>query len=429
MSVTLDLVPRECARQAVNRSDGTSEGMAMPKHLVFILACLCLPPCLDLSAGEGWETFRGDVFRNGNADGSAIPTSFAVKWSHGVERFNSPSLDSSCAVVGGSVFIGMAERSVFSSGGVILCVNAENGTAVWERKTRFPVFSSPAVAAGRVFVGEGYHQDSDCRLYCLDAKTGRDIWTFTAKSHVESSPHATAERVTFGAGEDGIYCLNAVDGKIVWHHPKEHVDISPLVSSGFVFAGTGYGKTAAICLSAKDGKEVWRTEVDVPVWGSPVRVGTRLYLGLGNGSLIQSDPDPKGAVVCLAASNGKKVWRRDLPDAVLTAVAFKKGTILAGCRDGKLYALKPSNGEIAWKCSLGGAAVVASPLVGENEVAAISDSGRLVVASIGSGEILGSFDLSRIVTEETVFISSPALWKGNIIVGSGNRLVCLQKKK
>ncbi len=177
----------------------------MPKHLVFILACLCLPACLDLAAGEGWETFRGDVFRNGNADGSAIPTSFAVKWSHGVERFNSPSLDSSCAVVGGSVFIGMAERSVFSSGGVILCVNAENGTAVWERKTKFPVFSSPAGAAGRVFVGEGYHQDSDCRLYCLDAKTGRDIWTFTAKSHVESSPHATAERVTFGAGEDGIY--------------------------------------------------------------------------------------------------------------------------------------------------------------------------------------------------------------------------------
>ena len=57
--------------------------------------------------------------------------------------------------------------------------------------------STPALAAGRLYVGEGLHEDADCRLYCLEAATGRELWSFAARSHVESSPRVAGGRVFF----------------------------------------------------------------------------------------------------------------------------------------------------------------------------------------------------------------------------------------
>src|SRR5262249_1331273 len=50
------------------------------------------------------------------------------------------------------------------------------------------VFSTPCLADGRLYVGEGYHQDKKCKLYCLDAANGKKIWEMPTKSHTESSP-------------------------------------------------------------------------------------------------------------------------------------------------------------------------------------------------------------------------------------------------
>lgn len=382
---------------------------------VLLLLLLLLSP---LVAGD-WPTFRGNRFRQGSTEESELPRVFRKHWVFTSPEFRSPSVDSSPALTGGSVYVGLTEHSVFRAGGRVLCLDAASGKLKWQFRTRFPVFSSPAVAGGRIFVGEGYHQDSGCQLYCLEAATGKELWTFRAGSHVESSPHVDRDRVYFGAGDDGLHCLDAGTGKPVWHFPGEHIDISPLVASGLVFFGTGYGKSAVLCLSARNGKLRWRTPADLPVWGSPLLIGNRLYVGLGRGNFIESDPRPAGGVLCLAAATGKKLWQRQLPDAVLTAISHGGGKLLAGCRDGHLYSLDPARGQVLWRCAAGGP-VVASPLVGKERAIAVSATGRLVAVSLDSGEKLAEVDVGALLGQEVKVYSSPAGAAGQVVLGNSS---------
>jgi outer membrane protein assembly factor BamB len=376
------------------------------------------------AAGEDWPAFRGNARRTGKTDAGKLPARLEKKWVFTGEDHARPAFDSSPALAGGLVIAGLAEQSALAARGRIVAVDAGTGRLKWEFKTKAPVFSSPAVVDGRVFAGEGYHHNQDCSLYCLDAANGEEVWAFPTRSHIESSPFVDKDRVTFGAGEDGIYCVNARDGKEVWHLGGEHVDISPLASSGFVFAGTGYEKSAALCLTAAEGKVAWRTPLDLPVWGSPVLLGNRVFFGLGNGNMIESAPQPRGRVVCLAATSGKLIWGRDLPDAVLTAIAFGDDKVFAGCRDGHLYALRPESGDVLWKVACG-SPVVASPLVGEGSVGAVGVAGKLVLAASATGEELSSFDLTRLAPRDAPCRSSPAAAGGRIVLGVGGVLVCL----
>jgi outer membrane protein assembly factor BamB len=378
-------------------------------------------------AGE-WTAFRGGADRGGNADGGEVPLGLTMKWVYR-GKGSGTRIDSSPAIVESAVYVGVSENSVFSPAGRVICVELDGGKPRWEKKTRRPVFSSPAVSGGLVLVGEGYHQDRQCRLMCLGAADGAEKWSFEVKSHIESSPQLEGGRVYFGAGDDGLFCLDVEAGKELWRSSGQHVDISPWAASGYLFAGTGYGRAAALALSTKDGAVAWQTPMDLPVWGSPLLLGNRLYLGLGNGDFLKSAAEPRGGVVCLSALGGKEVWRTAIPDAVLTALTHHKDRLFFGSRDGHLYALDAVKGGVLWKRPVGGP-VLASPLVGRERVLAVSGTGRLVIAAIETGEELASLDLSKVLEGETGVFSSPALAAGKVVLGTtGGALVCLAGKE
>ena len=129
--------------------------------------------------------------------------------------------------------------------------------------------------------------------------------------------------------------------------------------------------------------------------------------------------------MCLSATQGAKVWQRDLPDAVHTAIAFGEGKLFCGSRDSKVYALDPGSGEILWKVDAG-SPVVSSPLVSPRSVAALGSLGRLVIASAKGGEVEGTTDLAQLLGKPTRFISSPAFHDGRIIIGSGGTVIALR---
>src|SRR5262249_28427740 len=156
-----------------------------------------------------------------------------------------------------------------------------------------------------LYIGEGFHEDRECKLYCLDAQTGKKLWEFTTESHTESSPCVADGRVFFGAGDDGVYCLDAATGEMVWNYRGLHVDSSPLVLGKRLYAGSGVGDveeaTAVFCLNTVDGKEVWRRDTDLPAWGSPAESGDLVFFGLGNGNFLGGDSQPAGALLAVEA--------------------------------------------------------------------------------------------------------------------------------
>jgi outer membrane protein assembly factor BamB len=334
---------------------------------------------------------------------------------------------SSPAVDGNRVYVGAVHGAAFRSGAVY-CVAAVSGRVLWsfnDGGKMKDVFSSPCVAGGRVYVGEGFHQDLGCRLYCLDARSGDKVWDFPTNSHTESSPCVAGSKVYFGAGDDGLYCLDAATGKEVWRYTGPaglHVDADPLVAGGRVYCGSGVGdqykETCAFCLDAATGKELWRVPSDLPVWGRCALVGEDVYVAAGNGNFVTSDDNPRGAVLCLRAATGKQAWRFDAPDGVLTRLAADAGRVYFGCRDGHCYCLDRLAGSLRWKHDLG-SPVVASPALaacpwcgGGTDLCVAASGGRVACLDALSGRPNWTFDVAQDAGPGVDLYSSPAVVLG-----------------
>src|SRR5205085_1586296 len=106
--------------------------------------------------------------------------------------------DSSPAIDGGRVYVGADLSHGLSAAGAVFALDTGTGREAWrfdDGGALKPVFCPPCVADGRLYVGEGYHEDSGCRLFCLDAATGRKLWEFPTASHTESGPCVADGRV------------------------------------------------------------------------------------------------------------------------------------------------------------------------------------------------------------------------------------------
>src|SRR5262249_34488183 len=285
---------------------------------------------------------------------------------------------SSPLIAGDRVFVAAAHDSAFRPYGAVYCLNRDDGKQLWtfhDGKKMKPVYSSPCLTGDRLYVGEGFHEDAGCKLYCLKAENGEKVWEFPTGSHTESSPCVVDGKVYFGAGDEGVYCLDAATGKQIWNYPGLHVDVNPAVAAGRLYAGSGVGdayqETAIFCLDAATGKAVWRVKTDLPTWGSPVVAGNRVYFGLGNGRINESDANPAGRLLCVDTATGECVWQYEATDAVLCRPTLDSKSVYFGSRDRHLYCVSREDGSLRWKRDLGG------PLVAPVALASCSCCGAV----------------------------------------------------
>src|SRR5438132_730008 len=233
----------------------------------------------------------------------------------------------------GDVYVAAIHDAGLATFGAVYRLDRETHKVVWkfdDDGAMQHMYSSPCLAGGRLYIGEGMHANNVCKLYCLDVVTGRKVWHFLTSGHIESSPCVAGGKVYFGAGDDGIYCLDALSGKERWHFQEPaHIDANPVVIGKRLYVGSGVSrahKTSAVfCLNSESGTVIWATPTDLPAWGSPAVDGSDVFIGLGNGRLVKSvDPPetPSGALLDLDAQTGKLRWRYPVSDAVLAKAAF-----------------------------------------------------------------------------------------------------------
>jgi outer membrane protein assembly factor BamB len=357
----------------------------------------------------------------GGLEGSGTSIAVQTVWTFRLPEKG--AIASSPLVVGDRVYIAAAHDDVFRPYGAVYCLDRASGNVVWtfnDRGKMKQVFSSPTVVDGRLYIGEGFHQDSECRIFCLSAERGEKLWEYATQSHTESTPSVVAGKVYCGAGDDGMFCLNAGVGRKVWSFPGFHIDASPVVVDDRVFAGCGIGdefKTTAIfCLDGKTGQPRWRVTTELPVWGRPVVAGGCVYVGTGNGRLNDSDDRPAGVVLCVRASDGGEVWKRKMPDGVLGNLAADRRHVFFGCRDGYFYCLRRGDGSQEWRRQLG-KAVVAGPALeahpsGEaaaERLYAIGMEGYLVCMEPATGNLVWERNLADLTRTGVEVISTPAL--------------------
>ena len=377
------------------------------------------------SAAESWPTFHAGPTRCG-AIGQAAALGSKVLWKFAEGKLlDQRPFVCSPAVAGSRVIIGCDNYKVYS-------LDLATGKPQWTFDTRWPVFSSPAVAKGRVYIGEGLHEHGDCKLYCLDLATGKPLWSLQTKSHTESSPTVADGRVYFGAGDDGVYCADAETGRVYWQYRDIHNDSCPLVIGGRVYAGSGYSFRGIVCLDARDGSPLWKREFPAPAWGAPSMSEGRLYVGSGTGTFDQGAEKPYGEARCLDPKTGADIWRfSGVKDGVLTSIAVSGGLAVFGCRDGACYALDAATGELRWRTDVG-APILSSPAIAGGFVLFGADDGKLNCLRLKDGTKAWERDTSEdvsVVVPDPRIQSSPAVAGGKVIFGSSNgNVYCLGAK-
>lgn len=180
-------------------------------------------------------------------------------------------------------------------------ITAETVTALTLRhslKVPGSVLSTPAVVDGFVFVGlantHAVATQNGGQLLKVDLASGEVAATFTwsipsdeRDSHgfcgMGVTPAVTSGRVFFSAFNGKFYCLSVEDLALLWITDLRHADPAHNQPVTNDFAGSA-PKAAG--------------------WSSPVVVGDRVYVGMGEGE----NPALDGFVYCLDASTGNVIW-------------------------------------------------------------------------------------------------------------------------
>ena len=230
-----------------------------------------------------------------------------------------------------------------------------NLTLTWKFQTNGPITSSPAVVAGKVYVGSYDHN-----IYCLDAYTGAEIWKFTTNYMVLSSPTVIGGYVYTGADDGNVYCLNATSGALVWKTPAPgqllpitlgtypQFDSSPVIINGQVFVGALDGKLYT--LNAATGTIVRILQTTGAILSTPTYVANDgLYFASVDGFVYKIDPNTDNIIWNTSTPIGLEI-------AMEGSVCIGNGLAVIGSGGakntpagiGQLYALNATTGKFVW---------------------------------------------------------------------------------
>jgi polyvinyl alcohol dehydrogenase (cytochrome) len=204
-------------------------------------------------------------------------------------------------------------------------------------------FGQPTSFAGKLFVGS-----EDGTVYALDAATGCSWWTFRASTTVKTAISVGNQGKTafFGDTNGFVYALNVADGSVVWKvhpepHPAARITGSPLLVGTRLYVPISSGEEGAaadphypcctfrgslVALDTASGKTIWQAyTIDAPARPTMQSAQGVQYLG-PSGAAIWSPPtaDLKRNIIYVATGNNYSSPPSDASDAVI-AIDIRSG--------------------------------------------------------------------------------------------------------
>jgi outer membrane protein assembly factor BamB len=240
----------------------------------------------------------------------------------------------------------------------IIAVDKATGKLVWEdnpvgEKILHGQWSSPSVGkvgdTMQVVIGQGdgwvrgYEAKSGKRLWEFDLNPKDSVWPKT-RNEVISTPVIYENVVYIANGQDpehgeGVGHLYAIDPTkrgditktgLIWHYG----DIRRSISTGAVYNGMLFYSDFSGFLHALDvktGKPFWKHDMFAAIWGSPMVIDGKIYLG-----------DEDGDVAVIAADKALKVIaENNMGSSVYSTAVPANGTLYIVNRN-QLFAIAES---------------------------------------------------------------------------------------
>jgi outer membrane protein assembly factor BamB len=245
---------------------------------------------------------------------------------------------SSPVVSGDKVFVG-------SESGYLYCLKAmtdnPKGELLWKHQTEGWHHGSPAVADGKVFIGNsGPMPPSGYHVFCLKEKTGELIWKYRVGDKpwgIGPSPAVTNGRVFISADDGCLYALKEdtenPNGELIWKYEGlGGMFSSAAIAYGRVFVGLEAGK-GILALDENTGEPVWRWPTKEKVRSSPAVADGKVVIGdegTGLYALNALTANPKGELI----------WYYKIDQGIFSSPAIANGMIFVGSKAGYVHALK-----------------------------------------------------------------------------------------
>lgn len=247
---------------------------------VLLLAETAFAASVKTPDGASWPRFRHGLSQTGVA-GTTLPAKLELLW----EIELGDQILATAAIVGDDVYIPCLS-------GELACVDRLTGQKRWSYKTLDPVpdnsfapgfKSAPTVTADAVYIG-----DEEGKFHAIDRVTGRQRWTFETQGEIYSSAAVADGRVIFGSYDNSLYCLGETDGKLKWKFETGgYVHCSPAVAEGFTFIA-GCDEHLRI-INIETGEEAGDLPLQTYLIASPAVVGDRLYVGTYASEVVAVD--------------------------------------------------------------------------------------------------------------------------------------------
>ena len=365
--------------------------MRVLKTLLLILSLAVSVVAQDTPANN-WSQFRGNHSLTGVSQ-SNVPATLKQLWTWEAGE----SIESSAAIVGGTVFIG-------SQKGELTALSLENGSVYWKFPTGSPIGeSSPGYGNGVIFIG-----DLGGWLNALNATDGKKLWAFKTNAEIKSSPVVIGDRVLIGSYDEHLYCLSARDGSLKWKFKTNGpVHSTPGIADGMAFIAGCDEMFRAIRIA--DGKEVFNVSSGAYTGASPALRGGSAFYGTFDNQVLEVNLGER-----------KIDWRYEHPQRKFpfySSAAVTSTRVVVGGRDKLVHGLT-LDGKAAWTFATR-ARVESSPAIAGDRVFVGSNDGRFYVLSLNDGTKLWEFNAGAPLS------ASPAIANGRIVIGSQDgRLYC-----
>ena len=195
--------------------------------------------------------------------------------------------------------------------------------------------------------------------------------------------------------------------------------LTPAAEGGRVFVADARGRVTAF--EAGTGRTAWRTDTRAEITG-----------GVGSGSGLVVAGTAEGEVLALSAESGEVMWRATVSSEVLSRPRVAGDRVVVRTLDGKLFGLDSGAGEQQWSYDGGVPSLsvrgTGSPAIVSGVAFSGFDNGRLAAVRHTNGEVLweavvssarGQSELDRLADIDT----EPVIVQGTVHASSYERVV------
>ena len=390
----------------------------------------CFLPIASVRAD--WPLVRGDSRASGVAS-CELPAAPEVVWKYQVKD---AGFEATAVVAAGVVYVGDTE-------GEFHAVRLADGKPVWTRK--FPdsgFLNGSAVAGQRLYVN-----DMNGVVRCLTTNSGDVIWEHPTESDIYAAPNVVELERENGEGtslvlittDDGrLIALAADSGRPQWEYAIEApLRCWPTVADGKVLLAGCDQRLHAVDVATA--QETGGVDIDGPTGCAPALREGCVYFGTESGTFYAVDTSPDVATNASADASTEDApdaapdtspmriaWTFQDPNraqAIRSAAAVDRDTVVFGSRSKRLYALDRATGKQRWHFPVR-SRVDSSPVIVGRRVFFATQRGRLYAVGIDSGKAEWQYDAGG------NFLASPAVAEDRLMIGNEDgTLYCFGKKE